>query len=167
MTMTLSIGQRVTLLRIDDCLALSHRYELEVRRPLDPTPAGWDKRATRLAIVRQKGKRKEFYLDLAAGDILLTGWALPFQTDTEAYSTTPGAVMSGNACYNLIGDPEAIRRCIETQAAIPIRDDAKAKIIVTRTARTTCDTAGQSLLYPEIDTHHAVINRLKDSAEVS
>jgi hypothetical protein len=87
---------------------------------------------------------------------LLDGWNLPFKTDTEA-----GGVMAGNACYNLIGEPEAIRQCIEGGAVLPVSDSAKGKIIVSRTMRTTCSDDGLELLYPDIDTRHAVVNRMK------
>jgi hypothetical protein len=157
--MTLSIGQRVTLLKIDDMMALTHRYEMEVRQVLEPEKVGYEGRKTRLAVIRQRGKRKEHYLDLAADDILLDGWNVPFRADTEG-----GGVFSGNACYNLVGDPEAIRQCIEAKAIIPVSDDAKAKIIVARGERTKCDDEGLALLYPAIETHHAVINRMKESA---
>jgi hypothetical protein len=156
--MTLSVGQRLTLLRIDDALTMTHRYELEVRSVLQPQAVGYEGRKQRVAVVRQRGKRKEFYLDLAADDILLDGWGLPFRTDTEGKG-----VMAGNACYNLVGEPEAIRQVIETKPAAPISDSAKAKIIVARGERTTCNDDGLELLYPEIETHHAVVNRMKDS----
>src|SRR5216683_6380209 len=39
-TMALSDGQRVTLLKIDDCLAMTHRYEMEVRQLLAPQAVG-------------------------------------------------------------------------------------------------------------------------------
>jgi hypothetical protein len=154
--MALAVGQRVTLLRIDDALAMTHRFELEVRQVVTPQAVGYQGTRSRLAVVRQRGKRKDFYLDLAADDILLDGWGLPFRTDTEG-----GGVMAGNACYNLIGDPEAIRQCIESRAAVPVSDDAKAKIIVARGERTKCNDDGLQLLYPDIETHHAVINRIK------
>jgi hypothetical protein len=153
----LSIGQRVTLLKIDDMMAMSHRYELEVRRTLEPSQVGYEGRKKRLAVVRQRGKRKELFLDLGADDILLDGWELPFRTDTET-----NGVFAGNACYNLVGDPDAIRQVIETKAVIPVTDDAKAKIIVARGARTKCDDEGLALLYPDIATHHAVVCRMKD-----
>jgi hypothetical protein len=41
-------------------------------------------------------------------------------------------VFSGNACYNLVGDPEAIRARIEGRAVLPVSDSAKARIIVAR-----------------------------------
>jgi hypothetical protein len=157
--MTLSVGQRVTLLRIDDGLAMTHRYELEVRQVLDPQPVGYEGRKTRVAAVRQKGKRKDWYLDLAADDILLDGWGLPFRTDTEG-----NGVMAGNACYNLVGDPDTIRGLIEGKAVRPVTDDARAKIIVAQSERTKCNDDGLALLYPDIDTRHAVVNRMKDGA---
>src|SRR5262249_33382935 len=131
MTNTLTTGQRVTLLKIDEGLAMTHRYELEVRHAPEPQAVGFEKRYQRVAVVRQRGKRKEFYLDLAANDILLDGWDMPFRADTEA-----GGVMAGNACYNLVGDPEVIRQVIETKAVVPVSNDAKAKVIVARAVRT-------------------------------
>jgi hypothetical protein len=136
---------------------MTHRYEFEVRSVLEPQAVGYEGRKQRIAVVRQRGKRKEFYLDLAADDILLDGWGLPFRTDTEG-----GGILAGNACYNLIGHPDAIRECIEKKAVVRVTDDAKAKIIVARTDRTTCSDDGLALLYPDIDTHHAVVNRMKD-----
>lgn len=157
--MALVQGQRLTLLRIDEALAMTHRYELEVRLLRTPEAVGWNKGKTRVAIVRQRGKRKDFYLDLSCEDIVLEGWELPFKADTEA-----GGVIAGNACYNLVGDPEAIRACIETRAAVPVSDTAKAKVIVSREPRNRCDDEEQELLYPEIDTHHAVIARMRERA---
>jgi hypothetical protein len=154
--MALSVGQRVTLFRIDDAMALTHRHEFVVRAVEAGQRVGYGARKERVAVVRQRGKRKEVYLDLGADDILLDGWDLPIRTDAEA-----GGVFSGNACYNLVGDPAVIRQHIEGRAVRPVTDDAKAKIIVARGKRTACDDSGLELLYPDIETHHAVINRFK------
>jgi hypothetical protein len=154
--MALSVGQKVTLLKIDDSMAMSHRYELEVRRVLEPEAVGYEGRLRRVAIVRQRGKRKEQYLDLGAEDVLLDGWNVPFRVDTEC-----AGVMAGNACYNLVGEPDAIRQCLESRAVFPIPDEAKAKVLVARTPRTKCNDEGLELLYPDIPTHHAVISRFK------
>src|SRR5262245_47580721 len=156
--MNLTIGQRVTLLTICDGLAMTRRYELEVRAVQAPERVGYEGRKRRLAIVRQRGKRKTFYLDLAADDILLDGWDVPFRTDTEC-----GGVIAGNACFNLVGDPETIRQCIEGRAIVPVTDSAKAKVIVSRSPRTRCDDEGLALLYPDIETRHAVVNRMKSA----
>ncbi len=160
--MALSTGQRVTLLKIDEMMAMSHRYELEIRSVLDGQRVGYEGRKLRVGTVRQRGKRKDFYLDLADDDILLDGWGQPFTTDTEGRG-----VMAGNACYNLVGDPAAIRQAIESRAAWPVSDDAKAKILVSRAERTRCDDSETELLYPDIDTHHAVVNRMKEGMAVS
>jgi hypothetical protein len=164
--MALSVGQRVTLLKIDDCLAMTHRYEFEVREALEPQAVGYQGSKQRVAVVRQRGKRKDVYLDLAADDIVLDGWGLPFRTDGEAATGDDGhmkggSIISGNACFNLVGEPEAIRQCIEGRAVVPVSDSAKAKIIVARSERTTCSDDGQELLYPEIESHHAVVNRMR------
>ena len=156
--MALSVGQRVTLLKIDDCLAMTHRYEFEVRAVLDVQTVGYEGRLKRVAVVQQRGRRKNLFLDLAADDILLDGWGLPFRTDTEGKG-----VMSGNGCYNLVGDPATIRSLIETKAIFPVSDDAKAKIIVARSDRTKCDDDDQELLYPHIRTHHAIVNQMKEA----
>ena len=50
--MTLFVGQRVTLLKIDECLAMTHRYEFEFRKALESERVGYEKRLTRLAVVR-------------------------------------------------------------------------------------------------------------------
>jgi hypothetical protein len=154
--MALSVGQRLTVLKIDDGMAMTHRYELEVRTVLEPQAVGYEGRKQRVAVVRQRGKRKDFFLDVAADDIVLDGWALPFKTDTEG-----NGVFSGNACFNFVGEPETIRECIEGRAVLPVSDSAKAKILVSREERTRCDDSGLILLYPDIDTRHAVICRLK------
>jgi hypothetical protein len=110
-----------------------------------------------VAVVRQRGKRRDQYLDLDPDAIVLEGWNVPFRTDLES-----GGVCSGNACFNLVGDPAVIREWIETRAVLPVSEDAKAKIIVQRTPRTVCDDRGAELLYPTIPTHHAVIDRLRE-----
>lgn len=152
----LSVGQRITLLKIDDMLAMTHRYEMEVRQTLEPQKVGYEGRKMRMAVIRQKGKRKDLYLDVGDDDILLDGWGLPFKTDTET-----SGIFAGNACYNLVGDPEVIRHCIETKAVLPVSNSAKAKIIVAQVERTKCNDEGLALLYPDIETHHAVVGRMK------
>lgn len=74
--------------------------------------------------------------------------------------------MAGNACYNLVGDRDAIRHAIESKAAWPITDNAKAKVFASRTPRTKCDDSETELLYPDIETSHAVVNRMKETMAV-
>jgi hypothetical protein len=49
------------------------------------------------------------------------------------------------------------------RAVLPVSDDARAKVIVSREPRTRCDDEGTALLYPDIGTHHAVVNRMKSA----
>lgn len=164
-------NDRVTLLRIDDMMAMCHRYEFTVTKSLEVMEGfervGYEKRNVRVATVKQRGKRKEAYLDIKPGDILLHGWDLPFKTDTECVRDGSGSIMSGNACYNLIGIPSIIKGLIENQAAYPVENSAKACILVSSAPKTRCDDTEAELLYPEIESHHAVIDRIKaKSAQV-
>jgi hypothetical protein len=159
--MGLSVGQRITLVRIDDVLAWTHRYQLEVRKLINPgsidaQAVGWNGGKKRVAVVRQKGKRKEFYLDVGGDDLVFDGWDVPFVVDGEA-----GGVICGNASFNLVGDVEAIRQCVESRGVFPISDAAKAKILVSPAARHVADDAGTVCLYPEIPTSHGVIEDLR------
>jgi hypothetical protein len=159
--MALTLGQHVTLLKIDEMMALSHRYELEVRGVVATEErVGYEGRYLRLAVVRQRGKRKEHYLDCRSDEILLDGWDVPFRTDTDCYGKD-GSIMSGNACYNLVGDPEVIRAYLESHAVRPITDQAKAMILVSRQPPTGTNQDDVQLLYPDIETGHAVIRRFK------
>src|SRR5262249_36651169 len=166
--MALSVGQRLTLLKIDDCMAMTHGYELEVRSVFEPEAVGYEGRRQRVAVVRQRGKRKESHLDLAADDILLDDWDMPFRTDVEAATGADGrmkggSIIAGNACYNLVGEAQAIRQCIESRAVVPVTDGTKAKIIVARSERTKCND-GREPLYPEIETGHPVVERIRAKA---
>ncbi len=155
-----SLGQRLTLLKIDDMMALTHRYELLVVELVEPVQTVGYHKARRVAVVKQRGKRKAQYLDLRGDEILLDGWDAPFKADTEA-----GGVFSGNACFKLVGDAEAIRACLDAQAVFPLDDGTKAKVIVWPPNRSTCGDDGAVLLWPEINTSHAVVNRFKESRE--
>jgi len=158
--MDLSVKQRVTLFRIDDMMAMTHRYELEVRQIISPSEfVGYHKKE-RVAAVRQKGKRKDQYLDLGHDDIVLNGWDVPFKADTEC-----AGVMHGNACYNFVGNADTIKDWIENHAARPVSDSAKAKIVLHLANEDGAEhaLATEKLLYPEIDCTHAVINRIKEA----
>jgi hypothetical protein len=91
--------------------------------------------------------------------MVFDGWDVPFKADTE-----DSGCFSGNACFNLVGDPAFIREWVETkQLNISVGDPAKAKILVWPTKERDSLTIGEgTLLYPEIDTHHAVINHIKE-----
>jgi hypothetical protein len=100
---------------------------------LDPQTVSYAGPKTRLAVVRQRGKRKDQYLDLADDDIVLDGWGLPFKTDTER-------VWAGNASDNLVGEPEAIRQLIEARAVAPVpKRQAIAGALAWNSWRLSCE----------------------------
>jgi hypothetical protein len=152
----LHVGQKLTLIGIDDALAITHRIEIEIRDVQPPQPTGHQNQKIRLGIFRQRGKRKEFYLALAKDTLVFEGWDIPFTVDTDG-----GGLFSGNACYNLVGDPAVIREWIETRQLNPgVGDETRAKILVWPEKRENVNAEG-TLLYPEIPTSHAVIKRMK------
>ena len=155
----LRVGQKLTLIWIDDMMALTHRQEIEVRSVIEPIKVGYEGRNTRVGTYRVRGKRKEFFLDLKPDTLVFDGWEVPFKADTEG-----SGCISGNACFNLVGDPAVIREWIETrQLNTSVGDQAKAKILVWPAKERDSLTIGEgTLLYPEIDTGHAVINRIKE-----
>ena len=155
----LQVGQKLTLVWIDDMMALTHRQEIEVRSVSEPIKVGYEGRNTRVGTYRVRGKRKDFFLDLKPDALVFDGWDIPFKADTEDSSC-----FSGNACFNLVGDPAVIREWIETkQLNTSVGDHARAKILVWPAKERDSLTIGEgTLLYPEIDTHHVVINRIKE-----
>ena len=146
----LKTGQKITVIKISS-MAITSKYELEIIEPLIPTRQGYNNEEERLAVAKQRGKRKTIYFDTSPGrglDIVLNGWDLPLKVDSET------GMFRGNACFNLVGDHFTIKELIEN-AAIPVTDEQKAKIIIVDKDN------NETILYPEIGTSHAVINRLK------
>ena len=153
----LHVGQRLTIITIDDALGLTHRIEIEIRDVQPPQPTGYQNEKTRLGICRMRGKRKDFAFAIARDTLVFEGWDIPFRVDTDG-----GGMFSGNACYNLVGDPAVIREWIETRQMNPgVGAEARAKILAWPAKRENINVE-PTMLYPEIDTSHAVINRLKD-----
>ena len=155
----LHVGQRLTIFFIDHMLAWTHRQQIEIRSVCEPSEvtdyAGETK--TRLGTFRQPRKRKEFYFDLAADVLVFDGWDVPFKPDTEG-----GGMFSGNACYNLVGDPAVIREWVETKQLNPgVGDQTKATILAWPEKRDNVNAEG-TLVYPEIRSSHAVINHMKE-----
>jgi hypothetical protein len=152
----LRVGQKLTLIWIDSMMALSHRQEIEVRSVQEPTRTGYQNEKTRQGTYRVRGKRKDYYLDLGHDTLVFDGWDIPFKVDSEV-----GNTFSGNACFNLVGDPAVIREWVETkQLNTHIGDPAKSEILVWP-AKREVNTEGTPL-YPEIASTHAVINRIKE-----
>ena len=111
MISNLYVGQKLTIFTIDSILAMTHRRFIEIRAAeKEPRRVGYDNNL-RLGTYREQGKRrKEFFLDLPSDALVFDGWEVPFTADTDG-----GGMISGNACFNLVGDPAVIRDWIETK----------------------------------------------------
>jgi hypothetical protein len=154
----LQVGQKLTLVWIDDMMALTHRQEIEIRSVIEPVKVGYEGRNTRLGTYRVRGKRQDYFLDLKPDTLVFDDWDVPFKADTEDSSC-----FSGNACFNLVGDPAVIREWVETrQLNSSVGEQARAKILVWPKERDSLHMGEGTLLYPEIETGHAVINRIKE-----
>ena len=149
-------GQKITIINIDDMMAMCHRTEGTVKSVLvEPIQCGYQKETTRHGTFTPRGKRKEFYISTKRDySILLDGWNLLRVDSDGSYG-----VMRGNACFNFVGDADTIKAILGS-AIIPLTDGQKAKCIL-------CDGDKETLLWPEIETAHAVINQMKEVASVA
>lgn len=151
-------GQKLTIISIGG-IAHTTKNEVTVATVL-PVPLG-----NRFGTYKQRGKRKEFYLTIKHDDLVFDGWDLQILTDSEI----PGyGGFKGNACLNLgmagLTDLDYLRSWIELRNLNgPMDDETKAKIVVP--GKTIQDEG--TLLYPEIETGHAVINQMKEKLEIS
>lgn len=155
--------QRITIISISEWMAHTMKQEVEVVTVLDSPVArssyvNGPTVAHRVGTMKPRGKRKEFYLDIGIENLVLDGWDLPIQTDAEV----KGGSFSGNACFNLGGIPiEGLRNYIENSNLNgPTSEDIKAKCIYVRPTDNVCDDG--ELMWPEIETRHAVIDRMKE-----
>jgi len=160
--MTFTKGEKYTVYRIDDFLAMTSTQEITVK-DLDPEGN---------AIYSLRGKRKRFILRLESRSYasaplkpfvgaVFRGWDQPIETDVvasrhAAKSGEMSAVMRGNACFNFVGKPEDIRAWIEAGQLNP--HFRKGTVIA-------IEGEQETPVYPEIEAHHAVIARLKEQAE--
>ena len=122
----------------------------------------------RIGLMKIRGKRKELYLDIRDDALVFDGWDLPIKIDSEVPSARGGVsfCFSGNACYNLAGDADLIKDYVENRNLNgPTHDQVKAKVILVGVGPDGCrDDCLDRLLYPEIETGHAVVNRMKEWA---
>jgi len=162
MISNLHVNQRLTIFTIDSILAMTHRRFIEIRG-VKPAPerVGYDNHL-RLGTYREKGKRrKEFFFDLPDDALVFDGWDVPFTADTDG-----GGMICGNACFNLVGDPAVIREWIETkQLNTEVDQQTKATILVWPASRPNTSVEPK-LLYPELETGHAVIDELKERSQI-
>jgi len=100
-------------------------------------------------------KRKMFRFQPDDDTMIFNGHDIPFKTDMEEMQEH-GGCMRGNACFNFVGDRDTIRQYIDEKQLNPAFD-GKANIVL-------CHGEEEEPLYPELETGHAVIRRMKEKA---
>ena len=146
--LNLNTGDRITIIGVDSCMALTTKYEVEYQRP-------WVDDQDRI-VVRSRGKRKEILLAIKH-QLVFKGWDIPVKTDSELYGPG-GSVMRGNACINLMGTPDDVRGYVE---ANNIKPQAKKSHIVAISGPGS--DAAEVPVYPELYDGHAVIDRMLEN----
>lgn len=142
------IGKKLTIFSISSMMASTTKIEATI--------TGFDADRDQY-IFRKKKQRKQYYLPkFDQNDIVFEGWDLPIQTDHEASN-----IFRGNACYNLVGQPEIIRDYVDHKNLNPHFKD-KANIVLIDPAKSPNGEEQESLLYPELPSTHAVIERIKN-----
>lgn len=168
--LTFTVGQKLTIISISSMMGNTIKREVLVSTAFpEPEPrlhyVNGPIDAYRVGAYRMRGKRKDFYLDIPLDALVFDGWGLPIWIDSEI----PGySGAHGNACLNItMVLPESqsanraamLREFIETNNLNPyFTERDKAKIIIPG------DTVSEegTLLYPEIEAGHAVIERMKE-----
>lgn len=157
-------GMKLTVINIDGMMAMSHRKEILVKSICEPLRTGYQKDKLRIGTMTQRGKRKEFYLDVERGMLFFEGWDLPLKVDTDKTQSELSmtgfncSTMRGNACYNFVGDKKVIKDyLLNKQINDEVQDEHLAKCLIINGN----DHDGE-LLFPEIETGHAVINQIKN-----
>jgi len=140
-----AVKQKLTVFQMNS-LAMTIMHQLEVTRILP------DSRV----IVKLKGKRKEFNMPAPEDTTLVfDGWDVPFKADS-----TDGPMIRGNACVNLVGDPEIVKMYIDTKN-LNDKFTTKDRVLI-------CVGDKEFPLYPETPSTHPVVQRVrKNSLQVT
>lgn len=142
-TSALKPKTRLTLVTFNG-IAMSVKTEIEVGEDYHET-----------STFKERGKRKLFKLRIDTSDLVFEGWDLPIKLDTETN------ICRGNACYNFVtNEPEKLKEFIKTKN---LNDEFKkhAHIIWID------NNNNENLLFPELETSHAVVNKLKSKKNES
>ena len=148
------VGKKYTLYRIS-FMAITSKSEIQVTEILDGAD---DPRAG--VVFKLRGKRKQYILPFASRDYasaplkpfegaVFEGWDQPVKCDSE------GCSYRGNACYNFVGDPEAVRLWIDAFQMNPAFDRSKVLAVGLDSS------SKETVVYPDLyQGGHAVIDRV-------
>jgi len=111
----------------------------------------------------KKGSRKTYVIKINEPDMLVFVGDVPFVTDSERPAVDSGTGMmvtsySGNACINLVGDIQVIKLFIE--------DFNLNKNFTKFDTVIHLDGKIETPVFPESDTHHSVVQRIREKLTV-
>jgi len=156
MDLQLEIGKRYTVYRIDSMMAMTHADRITVKRIEENGDPIYSTQRHPRTLYRMRLHWQDYQNgpDRTQDAAVFEGWEQPYRVDTERTDTPGMHTMSGNACFNFVGDPAGIRAWIESKQLNPNfrKDHALAH-----------HDGQETPVFPEMDTDHAVINRLKGS----
>jgi len=161
----LTAGARYTIYSCSDS-AMTTRQEVTVTRVL-PTPefrpayVNSTRGCYRLGTFKISRKRSEYYLDLKlSGTLIIPGWNTGVLADHEAHSS-----FAMSATMNLAASPESIRELI----AKNINPNFSQHDRVIAYPEPLIQMVGEQgiLVYPEAETDHAVILRMREKLQKS
>jgi hypothetical protein len=141
-------GKKYTIFNIDSYMAMTHKMLITVKATNERGIVFIPKGKRTAYTIPYSGKKYESDIDLVYSHAIFAGWETPITCDTDG-----GNTMRGNACYNFVGTPEAIRSWIDLKQLNP--NFAKSSVIAIEGNKET-------VVYPEIECSHAVINRKKN-----
>lgn len=148
-------GAKLTIVYIEPILATTKRIEVESKGVKDFTYPFCTSTPTPIFVYRGKRKIVELPMLTNQDTIILAGWDMPFKVDTEL------GKFRGNACLNFIGNPNLSSKSLRADA---IRDYISLNLNLyfkNRGHIILIEGEQEILLYPDIDSDHAVVRRMK------
>lgn len=147
----LKTGEKYTIYRMSEAMAAAFKREITVKELTDEGIIYTEGRGRKRFIMKYETRHYQSAPFKPIKCAFFVGWDQPFKLDTE------GNKWSGNACFNFIGDPAALREWIETQQINPFFERSNLLAI----SGDDFDHDAQ-LIFPEEyeQGRHAVIDRI-------
>ncbi|MFA5375973.1 MAG: hypothetical protein WC455_09540 [Dehalococcoidia bacterium] len=116
-------------------------------------------------VFKQRGKRKQYYLNTDKRCAVFKGWDLPFCLDSDPSMRRNGVhTFTGNACLNFVGDTSKIRTWMEEHQINPAFD--REIVLAIHPDNLSANDRREEVVFPEAVTHsHAVVSDILKKQE--
>ena len=154
----LTAGEKYTVYRMSEAIAAAFKREITVKELAEDGIIYTEGRGRKRFIMQYETRHYQSAPLKPLSCAFFAGWGQPFQLDTE------GSTWSGNACFNFIGDPAALREWIAAKQLNPFFERSNLLAI----SGDNFDSDGQ-LIFPEEyePGRHAVIDRILNSRQTA